>query len=91
MIGSLKLGNDNQNFNMREVSIEDENENIDLEINRQAHLIGSIQEVERPLVVKKNEIIFKNHKDIGQISDRSQNSKLYYTNNNDYANLDVNG
>ena len=59
MIGSLKLDKDNQQLKLREVNIQDENEHIDLEINRKAHLNSSVQNNERPLVFKQKEIKFK--------------------------------
>ena len=60
MIGSLKLDKDNQQLKLREVNIQDENEHIDLEINRKAHLNSSVQNNERPLVFKQKEIKFRN-------------------------------
>ena len=64
MIGSLKLDKDNQTLKMREVNIQDENEHVDLENIRKAHLVGSQQINPRTLVFKQKEIKFRNmHKD----------------------------
>ena len=45
---------------------------------------------QRPLVIKKNEIKFQNqNKESIEISDRSLNSKMQFT--NDYTNINGNG
>jgi hypothetical protein len=70
---------------MREVNIQDEDENVDLESIRKAHLVGSQQNNQRTLVFKQKEIKFRNVlKDQTEIDGRSVNSKLNYV--NDYQN-----